>query len=77
MQLGRRWPAHTPEPETLPAGVRDAIRAVELELQGLPDDTSAWYWTLTYLEGRPVAQLDDGTTIREAADGSVYTSLED
>lgn len=77
MQLGRRWPAHTPEPENLPDAVREAIRTVELELQGLPDDTSAWYWTLTYLEGRPVIQLDDGTTIRVAADGYVTTIIED
>lgn len=77
MQLGRRWPAHTPEPENLPDAVRDAIQSVELDLQGLPDDTSAWYWTLTYLEGRPVVQLDDGTTIREAVDGTVSVSLED
>ena len=77
MQLGRRWPAHTPEPEDLADAVREAIRAVEAELQGLPDDTSAWYWTLTYLEGRPVVQLDDGTTIRHATDGTVSTTLED
>ena len=27
-------------------------------------DTSAWRWTLTWLEGRPVVELDDGTTLR-------------
>ena len=77
MQLGMRWPAHTPEPANLPDSVKKAIADVELELSGLPDDTSAWYWTLTYLEGRPVVQLDDGTTIRQDADGHITTTLED
>jgi hypothetical protein len=77
MQLGTRWPAHTPEPHNLPESVKEAIARVELELAGLPDDTSAWYWTLTYLESRPVVQLDDGTTIRLGHDGNVSVALED
>ena len=77
MQLGKRWPAHTPEPENLPPEVKAAINTVEQELQELPDDTSAWYWTLTYLENRPVVQLDDGTTIKMDANGIVTTTLED
>ena len=77
MQLGKRWPAHTPEPENLPDAVKQAIYATEHELQELPDDTSAWYWTLTYLEGRPVVQLDDGTTIKVDVNGTVTTTLED
>jgi hypothetical protein len=27
-------------------------------------DTAAWRWTLTWLEGRPIVELDDGTTLR-------------
>lgn len=77
MQLGTRWPAHTPEPQSLPECVRHAIADVELELAGLSDDTSAWYWTLTYLEGRPVVQLDDGTTVRVDHQGNVTVTLED
>ena len=77
MQLGKRWPAHTPEPENLPDEVKATINTVEQELQELPDDTSAWYWTLTYLENRPVVQLDDGTTIKIDANGIVTTTLED
>ena len=77
MQLGKRWPAHTPEPESLPDEVKATINTVEQELQELPDDTSAWYWTLTYLENRPVVQLDDGTTIKIDANGIVTTTLED
>jgi hypothetical protein len=39
-----------------------AIGEVESELGDT--DTAAWRWTLTWLEGRPVVQLDDGTTLR-------------
>ena len=39
-----------------------AVADVERELAGL--DTDAWRWTLTWLEGRPVVELDDGTVIR-------------
>jgi hypothetical protein len=39
-----------------------AIISVEAELTGT--DTAAWRWTLTWLEGKPVVQLDDGTTLR-------------
>lgn len=62
MQLGTRWSVGAPPPSTLPAAVLTAIREVEDGLSGL--DTSAWRWTLTWLEGRPVVELDDGTTIR-------------
>jgi hypothetical protein len=33
-------------------------------------DTANWRWTLTWLEGKPVVELDDGTVIRVAPDGS-------
>jgi hypothetical protein len=62
MQLGTRWPVGGDTPARLPAVVVSAVRAVETELTG--HDTSAWRWTLTWLEGRPVVELDDGTTIR-------------
>jgi hypothetical protein len=57
--------------------VVEAVHEVEGELKGLKQDTSDWYWTLTYLENRPIVQLDDGTTIQEGADGSVSISHED
>ena len=69
MQLGTRWSVGDEPPARLSADVREAITAVEAELAEF--DTSAWRWTLTWLEGRPVVELDDGTTIRVAADGTV------
>jgi hypothetical protein len=38
-----------------------AIATVEAELAGT--DTSAGRWTLTWLEGRPEVELDDGTAL--------------
>jgi hypothetical protein len=47
-----------------------AVAVVEVELAGV--DTTGWRWTLTWLEGLPVVELDDGTTLRyNPADDSV------
>jgi len=43
--------------------VVDAVRTVEDELKADDVDTRQWRWTLTWLEGRPVVDLDDGTRI--------------
>jgi hypothetical protein len=67
MQLGTRWTVGAEPPARLPQEVVAAIRGVETGLGDRPD----WRWTLTWLEGRPVVELDDGTTIRVAPDGTV------
>jgi len=77
MQLGTRWRAHTPAPQSLDGAVADAVAEVELELAALKLDTSNWYWTLTYLENRPVVQLDDGTTIRVLHNGTITIEIEE
>jgi hypothetical protein len=64
MQLGTRWPVGAPAPASLPEVVRGAATAVEEELDADGVDASTWRWTLTWLEGRPVVELDDGTVIR-------------
>jgi hypothetical protein len=74
MQLGTRWAVGAPAPSRLSTAMTDAIAAVEAQAEGL--DTSMWRWTLTWLEGRPVAELDDGTIVRESHDGSVVTERE-
>lgn len=61
MQLGTRWPIGSEPPARLPDELRSAIAAAERERAGR--DTSGWHWTLTWLEGRPVVELDDGTTL--------------
>lgn len=75
MQLGTRWNVGVEPPSALPAPVANAVREVETELDGV--DTSTWRWTLTWLEGRPVVELDDGTTIRVSGDGTVSVSEPD
>jgi hypothetical protein len=62
MQLGTRWPVGGAVPDRIPPALARAIADVEAELAGT--DTSAWRWTLTWLEGRPIVELDDGTTLR-------------
>jgi hypothetical protein len=69
MQLGTRWNVGGEPPTRLPEAVIAAIGGVESDLAGV--DTSQWRWTLTWLEGRPVVELDDGTTIRVGHDGVV------
>lgn len=62
MQLGTRWSVGAEPPARLPEEVLAAVQGVEADLAGV--DTAQWRWTLTWLEGRPVVELDDGTTIR-------------
>lgn len=81
MQLGTRWSLWQTVPEGLPDDVRTAIANVEADLTVLADEhldlgIASWRWTLTWLEGRPVVELDDGTTIRIDANG-VVTVTED
>lgn len=73
MQLGTRWNLGEEPPARLPDDVVTAIRAVEAEVGERP----GWRWTLTWLEGRPVAELDDGTVVRLASDGTVRVAQPD
>ena len=74
MQLGTRWSVGGEPPARLPDAVVAAVREVESELAEV--DTTAWRWTLTWLEGRPVVELDDGTTLRfDPSSGEVARSL--
>ena len=68
MQLGTRWPLGGDLPDGLPHVVELAVRAVEEELDAVGADTAQWRWTLTWLEGKPVIELDDGTVIHYNAD---------
>lgn len=75
MQLGTRWSVGDTPPATLPAAVLAAIVAVESDLIGT--DTATWRWTLTWLERKPIVQLDDGTTLRfDPATNEVTTTQE-
>ncbi|WP_072313341.1 hypothetical protein [Agrococcus sp. Marseille-P2731] len=64
MQIGTRWAVGGEPPSAVPVEMRAAIDDEERTLVELGADTSSWRWTLTFLEGLPVVELDDGTTIR-------------
>ncbi|WP_411722487.1 hypothetical protein [Mycetocola sp.] len=63
MRLGTRWSVGETPAEGLPEVVLAAVRTVEDELRAEDVDARTWRWTLTWLEGRPVLELDDGTVI--------------
>jgi len=64
MQLGTRWAVGETPPANLPEVVTYAVSTVEEELAATDIETAGWRWTLTWLEGNPVVELDDGTIIR-------------
>ena len=63
MQLGTRWNVGGEPPARLPETMVVAVRGVEDELRDAAVDASSWRWTLTFLEGKPIVELDDGTAI--------------
>ncbi len=81
MQLGTRWAAGTVPPASVPADLRPAIAEVEAQLTGSPDASasappgpptpSKGNWTLTWLEGRAIAELDAGWEVVQTASGEV------
>ena len=75
MQLGTRWVVGAEPPSKLPDEMVTAIREVEGELAETAVDTSAWRWTLTWLERRPIVQLDDGTTLELGGGSGVVRSI--
>ena len=64
MQIGTRWPIGEQPPASVPDELVTRIHEVETELVNDDIDTDGWRWTLTFFEGRPVVELDDGTVIR-------------
>jgi hypothetical protein len=77
MQLGTRWAVGSAAPDRLPEPMLAAVHAVEEELRTADQDVTGWGWTLTYLEGRPIVDLDDGTRIRLVeGDAALITSVE-
>ena len=65
MRLGTRWGVGSPPPPAVPEEIRAAIAQAEATV-GVQGTGASW--TLTWLEGRPIATLDDGTTVT-LADG--------
>ena len=59
MRLGTRWSFGDEPPASVPAELRPLIAAAESRAT----DGEGRHWTLTWLEGRPIAELDDGTVV--------------
>ena len=73
MLIGTRWPVGGEPPQSVPLAMRAAIDDEERTLVELGAYTSSWRWTLTWLEGLPVVELDDGTVIRLDGDDVLVT----
>ncbi|MCC4907191.1 hypothetical protein [Microbacterium sp. cx-59] len=70
MQLGTRWDAFATPPTAVPDALRAQIAAVERLLSNDQiDHQPTPRWTLTWLEGRPIAELDSGVIVSLDADG--------
>ncbi len=77
MQLGTRWNVGGQPPARLPETMVVAVRGVEDELAAEAVDASTWGWTLTFLEGKPIVELDDGTSIHLDAAGRAQVTNPD
>ena len=77
MQIGTRWTSGDEPPAAVPASLRPQIAAVD---RALPDDDLGQprpRWTLTFLEGRPIAELDTGMIVEQTATGEVVVRHDD
>lgn len=77
MQLGTRWTAGEQPPASVPVELHAAIAEVDAaalaEIAALPESDRGYAprWTLTWLERRPIAELDTGVWVRLLASGAV------
>jgi hypothetical protein len=67
MQLGTRWTSGDQPPSAVPAALHEQIAKVDAVVTEQPRPR----WTLTWLEGRPIAELETGTVVRVDRDGDV------
>lgn len=74
MQIGGRWPFGATPPRGLPADFIDALTTAEAEA---PPEQRSGSWTLTWLEGRPVAELDGGLRIGGDVDHHAVLGADD
>ena len=78
MQLGTRWSVGDEPPASVPAELRAQIAAVEAAIA--PEQIATVgtpRWTLTWLEGRPVAELDSGVIVALDASGNAVVRKDD
>ena len=66
MQLGTRWTSGDEPPRSVPAALADGIRDVDAAIPGDLLGQPRPRWTLTWLEGRPIADIRDSLMFGEA-----------
>jgi hypothetical protein len=69
MQLGTRWTSGDEPPKAVPDALRRGIRSVDDATPGDELGQPRPRWTLTWLEGRPIAELDSGVIVTLGDDG--------
>ena len=77
MQLGTSWTAGEEPPASVPPSLRAAITGVDAAVLTGSDGRPAPRWTLTWLEGRPIAELDTGVFVRLDEDGEAFVEHDD
>ena len=78
MQLGTRWTSGDTPPAAVPASLRAADRSASTAPSPTTGSVSrAPRWTLTWLEGRPIAELDTGVIVTLDADGQAVVTHDD
>lgn len=77
MQIGTRWRLGGNPPARLSEEYLAQIDHAEQRLRAEVADADSYMWTMSWLEGAPVLELEDGTLIRTEFDGSVHSSRDD
>lgn len=77
MRLGTRWTSGDAIPAAVPAELHEQIRLVDRAIPGDGLGQPRPRWTLTFLEGRPIAELDTGVLVELGADGRVVVRHDD
>jgi hypothetical protein len=77
MQLGTRWTAGDEPPASAPSALRAQIAVVDAAMPADSLGQPAPRWTLTWLEGRPIAELDTGVIVTFDEDGDPVVRHDD
>jgi hypothetical protein len=74
MQLGTRWTSGDEPPRAVPDSLARGIRDVDSAIPGDQLGQPRPRWTLTWLEGKPIAELDSGVLVSLDDDGNAVVS---
>lgn len=69
MHLGTRWTSGDEPPKAVPEALARGIRSVDASIPADDLGQPRPRWTLTWLEGKPIAELDTGVVVTLGADG--------